>query len=344
MGAMRARSPLALLVLLGATSCTGLHHASDPAPVVRGPLSARQQHPMALTLMAFRPRRPVTQAEGTTGVGTQLSWSSIEEIQRNPPYAPDEFVSMDTETVRLALRARHGVTEDLDLEVELPVLLSGSGALDRFIEEFHDLFGLPAGGRHINPDDQHQVRVESGGELLYELDEGLGLQDIPVLLTWAVRREDEGGPGVALRAGLELPTGSQSRGLGNGALDIGAGVLAERSLGRWTIIGGADIVVPGQSDLMEATSEHRYETMYAAELTGEYRWNDGLSLVATTKWTSQMLGSMPLEEIHREVFDLGLGAIWDLDDRSRLALSLHEDLVAATGSDFTVQVGYTVGY
>ncbi len=341
---MRARVPLAALALLVTASCAGLRHADDPAPHVRGPLAARQQHPMALTLMAFRPRRPVTQAEGTTGLGAQLSWSSIEEIQRNPPYAPEEYVSMDTETVRLALRARRGLSEDLDLEVELPLLSAGSGVLDRFIEEFHDLFGLPAGGRHLNPDDRHLVRLESDGELLYELDQGLGLGDVPLVLTWALRPEDDAGPAVAARAGIELPTGSESRGYGNGALDAGAGVLLERSLGRWTVVGGVDVVVPGQSARMEASARHRYVTMYALELSGEYRWNDALSLVATTKWTSQMIDTIPLEEIEREVFDLGVGAVWDAGEASRLALSFHEDLVAATGSDFTLQLGYTWSY
>lgn len=340
---MSARCLLLLpLLLLG--SCAALEHSAAPAASVRGPLATRQQHPMALTLMAFRPRRAVTQDEGTTGVGAQLAWSSIEEIQRNPVYAPDELVSMDTETVRLTLRARHGLTEDLDMEVELPLMHAGSGMLDRFVEEFHDLFGLPSGGRERNPDGQHDVRVESDGELLYSLDEGFGLGDVPVFLTWSVREEDPDGPAVALRAGVELPTGSASRGYGNGAFDAGLGLIAERSLGRWTVLGAADAVVPGQSERLRSSEDHRYETMFALELTGEYRWNDGLSLVATTRWTSPMIEGVPLEEIDREVFDLGVGAIWDAGQGSRFSFSFHEDLVAATGSDLTLQLGYTFGY
>lgn len=333
----------ALLALLA--SCSSLGHTSDPAPHVRGPLATRQQHPLGLTLMAFRPRRPVTQDAGELGAGVTASLSSIEEIQRFPPYNPNDSVVMDAETIRTVFRGRYGVSESVDVEVELPFLYASGGVLDKFIEDFHEFFNLPDGGRDENVDDDYRVDVISGSDELYALEGNrLGVQDIPIFVTWQLQEETEGAPAFALRAGLELPTGSESRGFGNGALDVGAGVLGEKSFGRWTVVGGMDVVFPGQSDRMEASPGNSYETLFAFELGGEYRWNDRVSLVAGTKWTSPMIASVELEEIDREIFDLGVGALWDVGDHSRFALSFHEDLVAATGSDFTVHLGYTWNY
>ncbi len=300
---------------------------------------------MGLTLMAFRPRRPVTQAAGQTGAGVQVSWSSIEEIQRFPPYSPNNSVVMDAETIRTTFKGRHGVSESVDVEIEIPFLYASGGILDKFIEEFHELFSLPDGGRDENAENDFRVDVISGSDELYALEGStLGVQDIPIFVTWQLQEESDGAPAFALRGGLELPTGSESRGFGNGALVVGAGVLGEKSFGRWTVVGGMDVVLPGQSDRMDASSGNSYETMFAFELGGEYRWNDGVSLVAGTKWTSPMITSVDLEEIDREIFDLGIGALWDVGQASRFAFSLHEDLVAATGSDFTVQFAYIWNY
>ena len=337
---------LLVVIACAASSCAGLAPTSDPAPVVRGPLSTRQQHPMALTLMAFRPRRAVTQPEGEFGVGAQVAWATIEEIQRGPAYNPNETVAFDGETLRTTLRTRYGLRQDLDIEVELPFLYAWAGGMDQIIEEYHSVLGLPGGAREFYPDDGYDMRVFSHGDELYSLEGNrLALQDIPIFLTWQLTEEREEDPAIAARFGIELPTGSESGGFGNGALDFGAGLLAEKSFHRWSVFGGFDWVVPGQTDrLRNASGDHHYDPMLALNLSGEYRWNDSLSVIVGTVWTSRMVHSVALEEIDREVFDFGVGAAWDVAADHRFQLSLHEDLVAATGSDLTLQVGWTWGY
>jgi hypothetical protein len=342
------RCALLPLLFLGSgliSACSSLLPADDPAPTVRGPLTTRNQQPMALTLMAFRPRRAMTQPEGELGLAVQAAWASTEEIADYPPGNPVESVVVDGETLTTTLRARYGLSERVDIEVELPFLYAWSGALDGFIEGYHSTLHLPDGNRPEFPDDQYRVEVASEGELLYQLEGNrVGVQDLPIFLTLAARREDRDGPGVALRCGVELPIGSANRGFGNGNLDFGLGFLLEKTFGRWTWTGGADLVFPGQSERMAASETHRYENMYAWELGSEYRWNDSFSVLVGMIWTSRMINTIDLEEIAREVFDVGVGGAWDLGADNRLAVSIHEDLVAATGMDLTLQVGWSWGY
>lgn len=342
------RSTLSGLLLAGGASglagCASLAPTDDPAPVVRGPLPTRQQQPMGLTLMAFRPRRAAVQPRGELAWEVHAAWSDIEEIERYPEWSPADSVTFDGETLSLSVHGHYGVGERTELEIELPFLYAFAGNLDHLIEDWHSLFGLPNGSREYNQDDQYRMRVESGGKVLYDLEGNrIGLGDVPILLTVAVREEDEDGPGIALRGGVELPTGSERRGLGNGAVDVGFGVIGEQSLGRWTITGGADLILPGQSSRMEAAPDHRYQNMFSIKLGVEYRWSDHLSVITTSTRTSRMLHSMQVEEVNSEVFDLGVGLAWDVDVRSRFYASVHEDVVAATGPDLTLQVGWTWG-
>jgi hypothetical protein len=331
--------------LLGASSCASFLPASDPAQIVRGPLSTRQQHPLALTMMAFRPRRPVTQAKGELAGGMYLAWASIEEIQQFSPASPNESVVFDGETIRGTLRGRYGLGDKLDIELEVPFLWAGGGGIDSLVEDFHDLFFLPSGGRQFTEDDQFRMNVTSEGELLYSLEgNSIRLQDVPVFLTYQLTEEARGVPALAARVGLELPLGSQDRGYGNGALDYGVGVIGEKSNGRWTLSGGLDYVSAGDSDRLKESSDHHFEPQMALSLAGEFRWDDDWSLVAGLVWTSRMLRTIPLEEINREVFDLGVGFIADTGTNSRLAFSFHEDLVAATGTDLSFQLGWLWGY
>jgi hypothetical protein len=300
---------------------------------------------MALTLFAFRPRRATIQPAGEWGLGVQAAWSSIEEIRRFPSWAPSERVVFDCETIRSTLRGRYGLGSGLDFEIELPLVYASAGRLDSFIEAWHDFLSLPKGGRERFPDDRFEVRMTEGGDELYALEDNrLGLQDIPLILTRELRSEDAHGPALAVRAAVELPTGSQRRGFGNGAPDFGLGLVGERSWGRVTATFGLDLHFPGQPDRLEALQRHKLDDGFALELGAEYRWNDNCSMLVGTVWTSRMISSMELEEINREVFDLGLGVAWDLSPTSRVSVSVHEDIVAATGSDLSLQLGWSAGF
>lgn len=343
---MARRTSFALFCALSlAPGCSALRHSASPAEVVRGPLATRQQHPISLTLFAFRPRRAVTQPKGELGVAGQLSWSSIEEVAKNPDWAPGQEVAIDGETTRAVLRARYGLAERTDLELELPLLYATGGGVDGLIEAWHRLFSLPNGAREENEDGRYEMRVADGPDVLYELEGNrIGLQDIPVILTHNLRLEDEAGPALAVRAAIELPTGSEEQGFGNGALDYGLGGLLERSWGRWTLTSGVELLLPGDSDRLKEASGHSYNDMWAVELGGEYRWNDELSLVGGVVWTSDFLSSIQLDELDRDILDLGLGVAWDSSEESRMTISVHEDMVALTGSDFTIQLGWLWGY
>ena len=328
-------SPLLLVAVVGCIA-----PPVDPAPVVRGPLPTRNQHPFALTFHHPRPRRAATQPSGTTGVGVDLAYSSIHEVRGGA----GQLVYMDGETARASARVRRGVGARTDVEVEVAATFASSGFLDAIIEDFHDLTGLPNQGREDFESDQFGMRLRRNGHLLFEVEEDrLQLADLAVAVTHAVRVEDDAGPAVAVRGAIELPTGSESRGSSNGEVDFAVGALMERSRGRWTVFGGVDVLLPGEPDAFEAADVSLNEVV-AAQLGAEYRWSDHVSLLTQLVWSSRMSDDFTFEEFDREIFDVAFGVAWDGPWGGRYHVAIEEDAVAATGPDFGLLFGVSWGF
>lgn len=328
-----------LFVLAACSSMPGF--SEDPRARVRGPLGARNQHPLALTQLALRPRRPLTTPRGQTALALGVAYSSIEEVDSEGA----QVAAFDGELLRIAPRMRYGLSGRADVEVELPLLFTTSGFLDAFIESWHELLSLPDGGRERIENDQWTMTLADGDDLLYTLEEDrLDLGDLSVVYTSRIQDEGEHAPALAWRLGVEVPTGSESAGFGNGALDYGLGLVGEKNLGRVTTTFGLSWRVPGQSEGFRSSAAHELRDAFDFQLGGEYRWNDSVSLLAQFFWSGPMVKSIPLEEIDREILDLGLGVVWDAGDASTLSISFHEDLVAATGPDFSLLASWRRGF
>ncbi len=326
-----------LAVLCSCASSWG--RTVEPLAKVRGPLPTRIQQPVSLTRLSFRPRRPLAQPRGSVWYELQGTYTSIYEVDQEP----GEHVGLDGEYGRLTARGRWALGRDSDLEVEVPVQYATSGFLDSIVNSFHEFFNLPVGGRDKAEDDQYEMRLRRAGQTVWSLEENqLALGDVPVIYTKVLRQEDDVGPALAWRLGLELPLGDEGLGISNGGLDSGLGILAERNLGRWTLSGAVDLLfadTPASFDGAPAS----FGEQLCLQFGGEYRWNDRVSLLGQLIWASPPVTGYDLEEIDAEIIDLGLGAAWDLSDGSRLFCSLHEDLVAAAGGDFGFMFGWSRG-
>src|SRR5437899_4953651 len=116
------------------------------------------------------------------------------------------------------------------------------------------------------------------GRVVYTMEGNeIGFGDLPIVLTQRIQDETPTSPAISVRAGVELPTGSESRGFGNGKLDKGVGVLAERSWGRWTGTAAVDWVDVASSRSFERAGI-RAQDDFDGQLGVEYRWNDRMSL------------------------------------------------------------------
>jgi hypothetical protein len=331
--------PPVLLALLA--SCSILpEHLDEPARIVRGPIAARTQEPIKLTYLAFRPRRATIQEEGTNAITVQEAYSNV---FNNDADDPDSKVVLDGEISRTSVALRRAVAPRTDVEIEVAAVYATSGFLDDFIEAWHRAFGLPSEHRDERPKDAYEMEVQKDGVTAYHLEGNEpGFADVPIVVTHALVLESESTPAISVRAGVEIPTGSEEKGFGNGAFDFGGGILAEKSFGRWTTTAAVDYTAPGTSESFEDAGMSPHDG-FDVQFGLEYRWNDRISLLFGAILDSPVTRDLLIDQIDDEILTIDVGCAWDVGERSRLFFALEEDAIANAGPDVTFLLGWNVG-
>lgn len=275
--------------------------------------------------------------EGRTLV--DLQYSSIFEQESTFTDA----ARFDGEVARLAAQVLLGTAEGVAVAIEPSLVFASSGFLDATIDAFHELTGLPGGGRENSRRGQYAMQLKRDGTTAWSLDEDeILFGDLPVTGMATVLEEGPGRPGVAARVTLELPTGDVSSGSGSGGWDTAAGVVFEKSSGRWTVTGNLDgVYVDTPRAFQDAGIDVGF--LLFAGAGAEYRWSDRTSLLVQLQYRSPLTEDLAFEEIDREILDVGVGVAHDLSRESSLTVSFHEDAIAASGSDFTLYFGLSLG-
>ena len=253
--------------------------------------------------------------------------------------AGGEELLLDGETWRAALRLRTRFAERWEFGVEIPWIRHTGGSLDRLIDDWHALLGLPDGIRDELPRDElrYAYRNAAGGVL--DFDDGAdGLGDIRLSAGYRLRRGEAGS--LSVRAAVELPTGDEERLTGNGAADYTLGIAWERSAAagsaRWSAHIAAGIVRFGGTDLPAVDTR---------EFGGWVQAGAGWALTPRIELLGQLqAASSPLDSAVDPwggSLMLALGAGIDLGSRYRLQLGFTEDIDVETSPDITFMLRLT---
>lgn len=335
------RAAVGAALLLSLPGCLAPRALSEEgASRVRGPIPTRILQPAGLIFPAHRPRRAALLERGEGRVTPELFYSSIFERAVNPLDA----AAFDGEIARGSVTLQYAPSDDVEVVIEPTLLFATSGFLDSFVDEFHGITGFAGGGRDNFPTDAYSMRLVRNGDVAWSLEEDqVLLGDLPISVVARIREEDRDGPALAARVTIELPTGDEDRGSGSGGIDAAAGLLAERSVGRFTFYGSLDGVQVDQPDAFQRAGID-VRSLFSAGGGVEYRWSNHLSLLGQAVFQLPLTRSLDFEEIDREILDLGFGFAYDLPGGSTWTFSFHEDAVAASGPDLTVYTGVSWGF
>ncbi|MEJ2532636.1 MAG: DUF3187 family protein [Halioglobus sp.] len=305
--------------------------ALNPAQVLAdAPLYARNLAPVAGLLGLPSQREASTREGGSFGIALHGSVASH--------YVSDsgegERVLLDGETRRFALQARYGLAEDWELELEVPWLRHSGGELDDLIDSWHDLWGMPDGGRSAAPADRLRYGYRGdGGQFLLE-DDVSGLGDISLSLHHTFYRDDEAAASVAV--GYKFASGEERDFLGSGGDDVYAvlrfssGMLQDLPL-RWH--GQLGYLRAGASDLLKPLQER---DLWFAGLTLDWAIAPTWSLLAQVDSHAAPLDS-ELTALGDDAVFLTLGARWRFAQEWAVDVSFIEDIRVETAPDITFQ-------
>ena len=129
----------------------------------------------------------------------------------------NDQLTLDGEIAKVSINYFRKVSDNLTLNVSLPIYSFNKGFLDNPIEQWHDLFGLSDGSRVDLPKSQLNFEVLSDYNKERIQDSNIGIGDIQIstkLNFYSKNRSD-----LYLITSLEIPTGSIKKYFGNDEFD-----------------------------------------------------------------------------------------------------------------------------
>jgi hypothetical protein len=173
---------------------------------------------------------------------------------------------VDGETLRATISGAVGTGHGTELGFTLPVFWHTGGFMDSPIERWHDLWGFPDGGRPEFARDQYVVGYVDGDRSVFLGDAPGGPRPGDLVITGRFALLRGGSPDAAIAAvtELKLPTGSEGRIEGSGAVDGGIGLVGSWRHGRSTLHGGAQVTRIGASDLLPDGASHQRLALFSA--------------------------------------------------------------------------------
>jgi hypothetical protein len=185
-----------------------------------GPLETKNQFPL------FLPLNPpyLETASYEHSLSAALSYSSVYMVRSSPAWS----VNLDMEVAKLNIRYRKDILNLFELGIGIPILSFNSGFMDGFLNSYHKTFGFSDYGRSLRPNNAFLYEVKKNGVLVIKGEGGgVGIGDVRLTAKRTLLSDD---PAVSLMADIELPTGSASKGFGNGSIDAGVALLADKKL------------------------------------------------------------------------------------------------------------------
>lgn len=294
-------------------------------------------------------RSPVVQIFGLPGPGTarllapgeyaaEFAVDTAQNFTHNR--SGGETILLDGESYRFNLNLRRGLTPRFEAGIDLPYLAHSGGFLDGFIEDWHDIFGLPQNGRDKSPHDRLLYSYTRNGrqEILVD-DAAQGLGDIRLNAAWQVKTADAAAPwGAALHAALKLPTGDSDDLLGSGSTDLALWLSAARTWAgdgsAFALFGSLGAMGLTDGDVIEDRQHH---LVGFATLGGGWRPFDWLVLKLQVDGHTPFYDS-DLPELGDPAALLTLGGDLALSETLALEIGVSEDLATETAADVMVRL------
>ncbi len=256
-----------------------------------------------------------------------------------------ESIILDGETSRLAFSLRYGLGQRWEAGVDLPVVSHNGGIFDGFIENWHDFFGLPQGGREGTPRGRLDYRYNQngGGAELNFSDSGTGFGDVVFLLAYQLSGyESESQRSLAVRGGVKLPSGNADNLRGSGGTDLHLRLAATdaESLKIYdiTLFASAGLMWLSRGDVL--SDKQRQWVGFGSVGLG---WSPlpWLAFKIQADGHTAFFNNSQFEQLDSASAQLGVGGTVQLSDKDTLDLCVSEDIVVDTAPDVNFHVALT---
>lgn len=249
-----------------------------------------------------------------------------------------EFLNLDIESYRTEFGFRYGSSDGWEFGVRIPYIAHSGGFLDAPIETFHDVFGLPNGGREEFDQDEIQLRIADtyGTDFsIYSARESFG----DAMVDFAYQLPGTSVSKRALRFGFKAPTGNSGDLTGSGSVDA----FASLNYSRFELAGNpafnihlnAGVLLMGTSTVLE--SRQRSSAWFGGAALA-WRIKERFALKLQLDAHTAIYHS-DLKELGDGSLQLAFGGAANLTKKLQFELMLVEDIHVGSSPDIVISAG-----
>jgi uncharacterized protein DUF3187 len=296
-----------------------------------GPFPVRNFQPFQQLVLNLPGDRASVLKQGTLDVRLELA----ETASIFNEHEPQASAVVKFETLRSGLFLRYGVTEKLELGVEIPVYYRYQGFMNGAITATERATTGEAPARAALKNTNFAFNVTHNGQTIMGGGSGAtGLGDTTLMSKLQLLTESGWTPTVSLRGAVKLPTGDEPAFFGSGSPDFGAGLAVEKHLAsRWILYSNLNGVLPTGS-----VAGFPMQPTFTAIVAVEYLWSENLSLTAHFDYYSSPFHNTALSTLDKGVTESVAGFSYRVAPHLLWQFYAVENLDFITGSaaDFTI--------
>ena len=309
----------------------------DPAQAEGlGLFPVRNFQPIQLMFLGMPGDRAAVIPKGALEIRTELAETSVVFRDTSGPFS----TSMQFETLRTGLFFRYGMTERLEVGMEIPALHRYRGFMEGLITSTERATTGLAPPRTALGKVGYIYDFKKNGQTLFSGQEGdTGLGDITLSGKYRLLAEDDQRPTVSARAALKVPSGDSGRLFGSGHVDLGMGLAVEKTLfERWVAYANVNgIFATGR------VAGLALKPAMSSVAGLEYLWTPQFSLVAQFDYYSSPFRSTGSPILDRGVTEVAAGINYKL--RPNLLWQVYGvenlDFITGSAADFTLSTTVT---
>jgi hypothetical protein len=221
------------------------------------------------------------------------------------------------------------------LSATMPLIFNEGGSFDSAIEDWHDFFGLPQGGRTSRPHNQLDIIYTRNGQTLFSQTQPTNdIGDIAVSLSYSLAKTDKNLSTISFA--IDLPTGSEKNISGNEAVDVALWLSqAYRPSKLTSLYGLFGVSLPGQGGQLEPLQE---SAVWVGQIGLEHTFfPDWSAILQFDAHTAFIEGSQLRALGHSLQVQLGL-RVKQISENYDIDLFFSEDILVGSAPDITIGV------
>ncbi|MCP4187202.1 MAG: DUF3187 family protein [Gammaproteobacteria bacterium] len=287
-------------------------------------LNTRDQNPMLQAY--YLPSIDMQQHEGWHVSHSVYVTNTFQQESRG-----NENLIIDVENYRYDLSLAYQ-TKNWRVSTKLPFIANEGGSFDDLIEDWHDFFGLPEGGRNSNPNDQINMSYTRNGNTIFQQNQSNSdIGDIALAFNYRLSHDEHGSTEIGL--GLELPSGSIDSHSGNEAIDIAFWFGKARKLSEHAAFYGLfGVSIPGKGGPFE---DYLKDHIWLGQFGGEYNLYPDITGILQLDMHSATLRNTELKAFGNSVQMQFALQFSNWFDNFHIDLFFSEDISVKTAPDIT---------